>query len=107
MPQLDQTTFQQTFGARMLRIPADEAAPFDFWSYVDAIPEGDYCGYDCSEGSVQWVWQSEDMRYEHVLIDSAEDPDVFMVIVLDLVEGSVFGHRLLDLKSEYGLRDEF
>jgi hypothetical protein len=54
---------------------------------------------------VQWIWRSEDWRFEHVLIDTKEDKDVFMVVILDLVKRAVAGHRLMDFKHEYGLRE--
>jgi hypothetical protein len=81
MPLLDENAFRATFGSRMVRVQSDGNAPFPFWSYVDQIPSKDFQGYDCSEGSVQWVWRSEDGRFEHVLIDAKEDKDVFMVVV--------------------------
>ena len=84
---------------------ADGSAPFSFWSYVDQIPKEDFRGYDCSEGRVQWVWRSEECRVEHICIDTKEDKDVFMVIVLDLAKKEVVGHRLMDFKHEYGMRE--
>ena len=89
----------------MQRVSADGNAPFPFWSYVDQIPKEDYQGFDCSEGSVQWVWRADDGRFEQILIDTKEDKDVFMAIVLDLQKKQVVGHRLMDFKREYGLRE--
>lgn len=104
MSLMDEVTFRSTFGQKMQRVAASGDAPFPFWSYADTIPKEDFQGYDCSEGSVQWVWRGDDGRFEHVLIDTKEDPDVFMAVVLDLQKRQVAGHRLLDLKHEYGLR---
>jgi hypothetical protein len=42
------------------------------------------------------------LAYEHVLVNT-EDQNVFMVLVLDLDAGVVYGHRILDLRREYGL----
>ena len=105
MPLLDEHAYRATFGSRMTRVPSDGNAPFPFWSYVDQIPSEDFQGYDCSEGSVQWVWRSDDGRFEHVLIDAKQDKDVFMAVVLDLTKREVVGHRLMDFKREYGLRE--
>jgi hypothetical protein len=105
MPPLDENAFRATFGNKMSRIPSEGSAPFPFWSYVDRIPLADFQGYDCSEGSVQWIWRSNDGAFEHILIDTKEDKDVFMVVVLDLVKREVLGHRLMDFKREYGLRE--
>lgn len=101
--ELDEVAFRQTCRDPMQRIRPDSGAPFDFWSYVDSIPNEDFCGHDCSTGSVQYVWRSGDGHFEHVLIDCLDDSDCFMVIVLNLHEQRVHGHRLLDLKIEYGL----
>ena len=105
MPLLDADTYKTTFGKKMLRVSADGSAPFPFWSYVDQIPKEDFQGFDCSDGSVQWVSREEGGRFEHILIDAKEDKDVFMVIVLDLAKKKVAGHRLMDFKREYGLRE--
>lgn len=104
MPLLDEASYRSTFGKKMQRVAADGNAPFPFWSYVDGIPKEDFQGYDCSEGSVQWVWRDADGRFEHILIDAKQDKDVFMAIVLDLQKKLVAGHRLMDFKHEYGLR---
>lgn len=104
MPLLDEAAYRSTFGKKMQRVAADGNAPFPFWNYVDDIPKEDFQGYDCSEGSVQWVWRDADGRFEHILIDAKGDKDVFMAIVLDLQKKQVAGHRLMDFKHEYGLR---
>ena len=93
--------FLATFGVTRSPVPADAPAPFNFWLYFETIPEVDFEGHDCSAGRVQYVWR-EPARYDHVLVNS-EDPNVFMVLVLDRTECRVLGHRLLDLNREYGL----
>lgn len=101
---LTEAEFKATSGEPMRRVAPDEGPVFDFWPYFEAIPEEDFEGFDCSAGSVSWVWEHPDGLYQHVLVDS-EDRDVFMVLVLDLGVKLVIGHRLLDLPREYGLRD--
>ncbi|MDD5260338.1 MAG: hypothetical protein PHD76_00675 [Methylacidiphilales bacterium] len=105
MSLLNEIDYRRTFLEPMIRIEGGENPSFDFWPYVEGIPKEDYGGYDCSDGSVNFVWRSSDARYEHVLINTKEDKDVFMVIILDRSKKTVVGHRLLDLKMEYGLRD--
>ena len=105
MPLLDEDAYRKSCGKKMRQLAADGNAPFSFWSYVDQIPKEDFRGYDCSAGRVQWVWRSEDDSFEHICIDTKEDKDVFMVIVLDLANKEVAGHRLMDFKREYGLRE--
>jgi hypothetical protein len=99
---LSESEYSNTFQSPMRRVPAEEGPPFDFWPYVDLIPQADYEGHDCSAGKVRWVYQHPTGRYEHVLI-SSENKDIFMVLVLDRKNGVVLGHRLLNLLTEYGL----
>ena len=87
----------------MVRVK-DEAPPFDFWPYFDAIPNGDFEGFDCSPGEVTYVYRTSDERFEHILVNST-DRNVFMALVLDRAANAVLGHRLLNLPVLYGLRD--
>jgi hypothetical protein len=89
----------------MVRRSDDSSPPFDFWPYVDSIEPEAYRGFDCSRGTVEYAYRNAQGTFEHVLLDS-NDPDVFMVVVLDLTSNSVLGHYLLNLKVEYGLHLE-
>ena len=104
MPLLTESEYRKTFTDKMKRLNTDGNAPVPFWSYFDQIPQEDFQGYDCTDGSVQWVWRDDEGHFEHILVDTKTDKDVFMTVVLDLINEDVFGHRLMDFKSEYGLR---
>ena len=84
------------------RVALDEEPPFDFWAYVDAIPEEDFAGHDFSAGGVSYAWNMRGTAYQHVLVE-CETPNVFLVLVLDVAAQSVAGHHLLDLNRRYGL----
>jgi hypothetical protein len=103
MNRLDETAFKATFREPMQRVGDDEEPPFDFWTYFEQIPEADFEGFDCSEGQVDIAWRTGDGRFEHILVNTREDLDAFMVIVLDRDTNSVLGHRFLNLKKEYGI----
>lgn len=103
MNKLTATEFKKMFGNKMIKLEDHEMPPFDFWEYVETINPDDFQGYDFSNGFVDLVYKTDDRKYQHVLIKSKEDKDVFMTIVLDIGNKSVVGHHLLDLKKEYGL----
>lgn len=86
----------------MRRLALDASPPFEFWDYFEAIPLCEFEGHDCSAADVTYVWEDSTGRYQFVHVNS-EDKNVFMVLVLDLIGRTVFGHRLLDLNREYGL----
>lgn len=96
--------FSMTFGARMVRINPLARLPCDIWPYFDQISDGDFEGYDCSERAVDYIWEDDTGTFQHILLRS-RDPDVFLVVVVDLRHASVAGHRLLNLKKEYGLEN--
>ena len=99
---LSHSEYLQTFGEARSRVPVDAEPPFDFWLYFDAIPDEDFEGHDFTPGEVDYAWRIEPRQFEHVLVRS-KDQNVFMVLVLDLFAGTVYGHKLLDLNREYGL----
>ncbi len=75
----------------------------DSWPYVASVPTRDLAGHVVGHGLVEHVYRSGDGRFDHVLVVT-NSVDVNLVVVVDRVRGSVFGHRLLDLREEYGLR---
>lgn len=102
MKLLTEEEYLASMAEPMRRLSSDEAPPIEFWDYFDAIPESHFEGHDCSAGQVTNVWKHPAGLYQHVLVNS-DDKNVFMVLILDLSARCVFGHRLLDLRKEYGL----
>jgi len=99
---LSESEYHASLMGQMTRVPQEEPPSFDFWPYFESIPTGDFEGFDCSAGRVEYVYRESAGRFEHVLVDS-NDKNVFMVLVLDRVASKVQGHRLLNLRREYGL----
>ena len=88
---------------RMTDTTREPTARVDIWPYVRLVQSS--VGLPQPVLDNEWVghvYHSESGRYDHVLIP-AGPPDTFLVIVVDTVHGSVYGHRLLDLQAEYGL----
>lgn len=102
MPQLNQSEFDATYSDPMRRVPLDAEPPFDFWVYFDEIPEDEFQGHDCSECAVDYAYTSGCGNFQHVLLNS-QTQNVFMVLVLNLGQQEVVGHRLLNLNDEYGI----
>ena len=98
--ELDEVAFQATFVEPVKRV-TDGDPVVDFWPYFDAIPAADFENHDCSAGEVEYVYRMAD-RFEHVMVRSTP-PNVFMAIVIDLVDRKVAGHRLMNFNTLYGL----
>lgn len=83
-----------------------EASPdgvIDITPYVDAIAKHDLEGHHVLEGlPVEVVYRTSPAVFDlvHVMTDRK---NVYLVVVVDVQAGSVFGHHLLNLNKEYGL----
>jgi len=99
---LSEREFKTTMGSPMRRFGPEAEPPVDFWPYFEAIPLADFEGHNCTEGSVTYVWEHPEGRYQHVLVNS-EDKNIFMALVLSVKDQLVLGHHLLDLNREYGV----
>jgi hypothetical protein len=99
---LTNADFKETMSLRMRDVTEAANAIPDIWPYVNSIPAADFEGH--AVGDVEHVYRSGDSRFEHVLIRTGTK-NVFLVIILDVAGAKIFGHHLLDLNREYGLRD--
>jgi hypothetical protein len=99
---LSESEFKQTCTEPMSRVEASEKPPFDFWPYVEAIPEEDLAGYTLRIDEVECVYRHPAGVLEHVLVKTS-GRDVFIVVVLDRTKREVVGHHLLDLPKSYGV----
>src|SRR5947208_2032274 len=104
---LTKPEFLSTFGERMEDITGreDVVRPngvIDIWPYVRAVASPVVPEHVVEEQMVERVWRTSDSRYDHVLVPTRMN-NVFLALVVDLTDESVFGHYLLDLKVEYGL----
>jgi hypothetical protein len=104
MKLLTEPEFRATFTNPMQEVPEDSEPPCAFWDYFDAIPEADFAGHKRGI-EVSFAWNNEPETYQHVLVDT-EDENLFMVLVIDLVEAVIVGHRLVDIDEEYGGLEE-
>lgn len=100
---LSEQAFKATMGQPMRPVEESTPLPPDFWRYFDGIPPEDFRGYEFGRGEVRLAYREPAGQFDHVLLGSS-DPDVFMVVVVDRVGQSVYGHHLLDLPKAYGLR---
>ena len=64
--------------------------------YLAALPTTEWLGHDFSAGVVAAIYDMAGMRWRHVLIAS-DDPRVQLALVINLRDGAVRGHFVLDL----------
>ena len=72
-------------------------------AYVAAIPSADWQGHHPAGPTVPQAYAMRGGRWVHLLLDTLERR-VAMVLVLDLTDRVVHGHRLLDLRPGQAVR---
>ena len=105
MKLLSKAEYLATFVHPMQSVSTEGDSPVPFWGYYDTIPQTDFEEHARGSETVGGVWNNVSGGFQHILVNT-EDKNVFMVIVLDLHQAAVYGHHLLDLNREYGLRGD-
>lgn len=101
--QLSEDEFKETFKSPMQNVSQAATNVIDIWRYVEAVTPTELQGHLVVDGVVELVYRSGDGHYDHVLV-MTRTKNVYLVVVVDLWQDSIFGHRLLDLNAEYGFR---
>nr|WP_321442364.1 hypothetical protein [uncultured Hyphomonas sp.] len=102
---LNAAEFRATFEHPMRDVLETATSVIDIWPYVAAIPVNELFGSLIIDGSVQHAYRNRSDTFDHVLVVT-QTPNVFVVVIVDLVRNEIFGHHLLDLNQEYGLSVE-
>ena len=78
-------------------------ATLDIWPYVaEARRDLELSDYVFEHRLVEFVYRSEDGRFDKVLIPYGVE-NVYLAVVVDRENKCVHGHYLLDLNEEYGV----
>lgn len=99
---LTEAEFKATFGAKMLNVTEKATDVLDIWPYVHSVPPADLQGHSLRDGLIECVYRTDDGLFDHVLV-MTNTRDVYLAVVVDLRRDRIHGHRLLNLKTEYGL----
>jgi len=100
---LTEAEFMGTFSEPMKNVAGEESEPIvDIWPYAEEVFAQELPEISADDAEVSYVYLSGDGKYHHVGIWYG-GPNVYLVVVVNLKEASIYGHRILNLKEEYGL----
>ena len=100
---LTEEEFKSTFGEKMIDVTKTTEAAIDIWPYVKRLRDAKIVHERVlNRHLVEFVYRSEDKSFEHILLPT-ENPNIFVVIVVDLLHQNIKGHFRLDLEEGYGL----
>jgi len=75
--------------------------PIDIWAYVDAVPPSDLQGHAIWDRFIEFVYRTDDNRFDHVLV-MTKTKNVYLAVIVDIRRRAVHGHHLLNLIKLYG-----
>lgn len=102
--QLTEKEFRQTFGSNMTDITKTDEPVVDVWSYVEELVDQNIVeNYVYKNNLVEKVYRNDTSTFDHVLLPT-NDQNVFIVIIIDLTNKTIFGHIKLDLNKKYGIK---
>lgn len=103
---LNELTYEQyhsTFSGKMNDVTDTAISIVDIWPYIEQlVKKGDVLEYVYNNKLVELVYQNNTATYHHVLLPVG-DKDIFVVIIIDLLNKKISGHYNLHLKKLYGL----
>lgn len=99
---LTRTEFLANFSVPMRSVTEEEKAVIDVWPYVEEVFARELPDEPIDNAIVNFVYLSGDEKYHHVGLWYGQ-PNTYLVLVIDLQDVSIYGHRVLDLGEEYGL----
>ena len=103
--QLTETEFRNTFGNNMTDVTETAEPVVDIWDYVEElVKENVVDNYVYQDNLVETVYRNDTSTFDHILLPT-DDPNVFITLVVDLINEAILGHIKLDLNQKYGLTE--
>ena len=100
---LTEKEFKSTFTDKMHDVTQTAKPIVDIWPYVQQLTENKIVDkYTFDNSLVEKVYRNQTNTFDQVLLPT-QDKNVFIIIVIDLVNKKIKGHHQLDLNAEYGL----
>ena len=101
--ELTEEQYLKTMTGRMVDITATAEAVIDIWVYAERLVfEGELDQTIVENQYVQSVYRNDSTTFDHVLLHTGEH-NVYVVILVDLINEVIFGHYMLNLNQKYGV----
>jgi len=104
LKELSDEEFKATFSMPMRFVEADASPPtvVNLRDYLSACLTDLRLPTTVKDIEIHYVYISGDEKYEHILFFYGVK-NIYLVIVVDLKNATVFGHHILNLNAQYGL----
>ncbi len=100
---LTEIEFKSTFNGKMFDVTEVAEPVVDIWPYVEQLTlDKTVEQYTFENGLVEKVYRNQNSTFDQILLPTS-DKNVFIIILVDLVNKRIKGHYRLDLNEEYGI----
>lgn len=97
---LSEKQYKETMGSKMTDVTQTFEPIVDIWTYVkELVYENIISGYILNHNLVNKVYRNETSSFDHILLKTSDD-NTFIVIVVKLINASIFGHYQLNLTKK-------
>lgn len=101
--QLTEIEFKATFTDKMIDVTETAELVVDIWPYVEQLTADKVVNkYTFDNALIEKVYRNQTNTFDQVLLPTP-DKNIFIIILIDLVNEKIKGHYRLDLNTEYGL----
>jgi hypothetical protein len=98
--ELSPEEFISTMSEEMADVTETADAVVDITDYVDALAaEGLVLPNTIEEELIEIIYRNEEETFDHILLPT-DNEEVFIALVIDLVEEQILGHYRMDLTEE-------
>lgn len=98
---LTEKEFKLTFTDKMVDVTQTAEPVVDIWPYVQKLTADKIVDqYTFDNSLVEKVYRNQTSTFDQILLPTP-DKNVFIIILVDLVNKKVKGHYRLDLNAEY------
>jgi hypothetical protein len=103
---LTEKEFKTTFSEKMNDVTNNADAIVDIWEYVELLEASKYFinGYTIKKRLIEKVYRNSINTYDQILIPTIKK-NVYLIIIVNIKKENIFGHYLLDLNKEYGIKN--
>jgi hypothetical protein len=100
---LTEKEFKSTFTAKMIDITQNEEPIIDIWPYVEQLVVDQVVDRHVFDKTwVEKVYRNQTNTFDQILLPTT-DKNIFVIIVVDIMNRHIKGHYKLNLNTEYGL----
>jgi len=100
--QFDKNQYLQTMTDKMIDITESTETLVDVWKYAEKLLAINLLSvHDYNERFINAVYANGNNSYHHVLLFGKES-NIFIVIIINVLNKHIDGYYILDLNDEYG-----